>query len=98
MQVNLRAALESYSLDVTKVYELLRESEENGPQHIFYLRCSAKDVQTLLTVDYVRRGVFGIKTPQESILNHEPIGFAISEVRPWSEKKPTHWALKDLRA
>jgi hypothetical protein len=43
---NVRAALSSHSLDVEKVYELLRESEENGPQHIFYLRCPSKDVQS----------------------------------------------------
>jgi hypothetical protein len=28
---------------VEKVFDLLREGEENGPQHIYYLRCPYKD-------------------------------------------------------
>lgn len=51
---NLREALDSHSIDVKKVYDLLRESEENGPQHIFYLRCPSKDVAQLLTFDFER--------------------------------------------
>lgn len=94
VQKNLRSALTSHSLDVEKVYDLLRESEENGPQHIFYLRSAAKEVQNLLTLDYVRKSVFGTKPPQTPHLDHKPNGFVISEVRQWSSRKPQDWALK----
>lgn len=94
IQSNLRAALESHSLDVERVYDLLRESEENGPQHIFYLRCASKDVQKLLTLDYMRKSIFGAKIPSEPRLDHKPNGFMVSEVRAWSTRKPADWALK----
>jgi hypothetical protein len=94
VQVNLRSALDSHSLDVEKVYELLRESEENGPQHIFYFRCASKDVQSLLNLEYMRKAIFGSKAPPEPRLDHKPNGFLISEVRAWSSRKPADWAVK----
>jgi hypothetical protein len=94
IQSNLRSALESHSLDVEKVYDLLRESEENGPQHIFYLRCPSKDIQALLSLDYMRKAFFGATVPPEPQLDHVPDGFVISEVRQWSSKKPADWVLK----
>ena len=94
IQTNLRAALESHSLDVEKVYDLLRESEENGPQHIFYLRCPSKDVQALLTLDYMLKAFFGDKAPPEPRLDHKPNGFVISEIRKWAQRKPADWVLK----
>lgn len=94
IQKNLRSALESHSLDVEKVYDLLRESEENGPQHIFYLRCPNKEIQKLLTLDYARNSIFGGKQPPEPCLEYKPNGFVISEVRPWTSRKPADWAVK----
>jgi hypothetical protein len=94
IQSNLRAALESHSLDVERVYDLLREGEENGPQHIFYLRCGSKDVQSLLTLDYMRKSVFGAKASPEPCLDYKQNGFLVSEVRAWSSRKPADWALK----
>jgi hypothetical protein len=94
VQINLRAAVNSHSLDIGRVYDLLRESEENGPQHIFYFRCKNKDIQALLTLDYMRKSIFGSKVPPEPHLDHKPNGFVISEIRPWSSRKPADWALK----
>lgn len=94
IQSNLRAALESHSLDVERVYDLLRESEENGPQHIFYLKCPSKDVQSLLNLEYMRKAFFGATPPPEPRLDHKPNGFVISEIRPWSHLKPADWVFK----
>jgi hypothetical protein len=94
IQSNLRAALESHSLSVEKVYDLLRESEENGPQHIFYLRCGSKDVRSLLSLEYMQKRIFGATIPPEPCLDLKPNGFVISEVRQWSSRKPADWALK----
>ncbi len=82
---NVKQALDSHSLDVERLYEVLREAEENGPQHIFYLRCPSKDVTQLLTPDYARAALLGKNAPLEPILSPQKNGQVISEVRPWAE-------------
>ncbi len=91
---NLREALDSHSIDVKKVYDLLRESEENGPQHIFYLRCPSKDVAQLLTFDYVYKQLLGDTPIGHPRLDIKQNDYIIADVRPWTEKKPLDWAVK----
>jgi hypothetical protein len=69
---NLREALDSHSLDLEKVYDLLREGEENGPQHILYFRCPHKDVAQQLTLGHVRSTLLGTSAPGPTHIN-EPV-------------------------
>jgi hypothetical protein len=91
---NVKQALDSHSLDVERLYEVLREAEENGPQHIFYLRCPSKDVTQLLTPDYARNALLGMNAPLEPVLSPKINGQVISEVRPWGKAKPSDWVMK----
>jgi hypothetical protein len=91
---NLKQALDSYSLDVERVYEALREAEENGPQHIFYLRCPSRDVANQLTPEYAHETLLGKNAPKEPILAHKIGTQIISEVRPVGKAKPFDWVMK----
>lgn len=101
VQVNLRAALNSHSIDLSRVYDALRDAEENSSQRIFYLRCPNRDVQNLLTPAYMQKMLHGQSVPKEPNLEVEPNSIALSEVRAWGNNKPNDWVVKfygrDLR-
>jgi hypothetical protein len=94
VRTNLRGALNSHSIDIERVYEGLRDAEENSPQRIFYLRCPIKDVQQLLTLDYVRETIMGKKASAEPNLDVKPNSLALSEIRAWGKHKPGDWIAK----
>ncbi len=91
---NLREALDSHSLDVEKVYDLLREGEENGPQHILYFRCPHKDVAQQLTLGHVRSTLLGTSAPIPPRLEVKRQDYVIADVRSWNDRKPLDWAVK----
>jgi hypothetical protein len=91
---NLREALDSHSIDVEKVYDLLREAEENGPQHIFYLRCPSKDVVQHLTLNHVQTTLLGKSSGDHPRLDVKRNDYVIADVRRWSDRKPQDWAVK----
>lgn len=91
---NLREALDSHSLDVEKVYDLLREGEENGPQHILYFRCPYKDVAQQLTLRHVRSTLLGDSPPTAPRLEVKRQDYVIADVRNWNDRKPLDWAVK----
>jgi hypothetical protein len=94
VQKNLRGALNSHSLDVERVYDGLRDAEENAPQRIYYLRCPSKDVQQLLTLPYIRETLLGKGASDEPNLYVKPNSIAISEVRAVGKAKPHDWIVK----
>jgi hypothetical protein len=82
---NLREALDSHSLDVEKVYDLLREGEENGPQHILYFRCRHKEVAEKLTLEHVRATLSAPVAPRLDVKRND---YIIADIRAWSHRSP----------
>ena len=92
---NLRDSVKSHALDIERLYDLLREAEENGPQHIFYLRCAARDVTSNLTLESVRTAILGrTKGKYEPNLILQPNGYVVSDIRAWGPGKPADWIVK----
>jgi hypothetical protein len=52
---NLREALEAKAVTLDSVFNLIRDAEENGNQHIFYFRSKTKKLADALSLDSLRR-------------------------------------------
>lgn len=94
VEANLRDAFRSHSIDIERLRDLLREAEENGPQHIYYLRTTARDVAQQLTLEHARTTLFGATVPKAPTYLLKKEGYVIADVRPWNRKKPSDWAAK----
>ena len=94
VETNLRDALRSHSLDAEKLHDLLREAEENGPQHIYYWRTTARDVAHQLTLEHVRSSLLGARAPKHPVYALKREGYVISDIRAWGRRKPADWAVK----
>jgi hypothetical protein len=95
VQENLRGALAREALGLDSLHRLLNESEENGNQHIFYYKLSARDSE-LLVFESVSRllGYSESNLAQFPKLELIPNGFVIADVRLWGSKKPKDWVVK----
>ena len=91
---NLLNALNSHSIDIEKVYDLLREGEENGPQHIQFLRCVSTDVANQLKLDHVQETLSGKPHPLHPRLEVKENDYVIADIRGWNARKPLDWAVK----
>jgi hypothetical protein len=94
---NLRAAIDAKGVSVEAVYDLIREAEENGRQHIYYYRPAAKDFANV-PISEVGTRLWG---PNWAETMHFPRfelkenGFTYADLRQWNpHKKPLDWALK----
>lgn len=97
VQTNLRNALESHAISIDRVYDLVRDAEENGNQHIFYFEVSKKLVQRV-TLDAVGSTLWGSdwrakkKFPVFDLVESK---FVYADFRLWNpDKKPGDWVLK----
>lgn len=82
-QENLRKAVDSKHIPISEVYDLLRDSEESGAQHIFlYVPKNKAAVQTLSAPDRIAEQLLGKKWessfPQTTLV---PNDFAWSDFR-----------------
>ncbi|MDQ2832393.1 MAG: hypothetical protein M3Y50_01375 [Acidobacteriota bacterium] len=94
VEANLRDAFRSHSIDIERLRDLLREAEENGPQHIFYLRTPARDVAQQLTLEHVRMALLGARASHSPTYKLKKDGFVVADVRQWGRRKPLDWAAK----
>lgn len=92
---NLRQAVESGAVPIDKVYDLVREAEENGSQHIFYYRRSA---EVDLSMGEIGSQLWGAKWaekmefPRIDLVENE---FIFADFHAWNaELKPNDWVIK----
>lgn len=92
---NLREAVETEAVSLDAVYNLIREAEENGNQHIFYYKHGLDGV---LTLDQVGSKLFGAEWrqtkgfPRTDLVEQE---FVFADLHPWNvHLKPNDWILK----
>jgi hypothetical protein len=94
IQKNLRAAVEAGAIPLDKVYNLIREAEENGNQHIFFYQRtgqpgSLEDVAARLWgANWAKKMEF----PRSNLVEDE---FIFADLHPWNAGlKPQDWVLK----
>ena len=94
---NLRDAVDAKSIPLQDVYELVRESEENGRQHIFYYQPASKDVRNI-PFETVGARLFGREWKAKTaspVFALEENKFNFSDFRQWNAaRKPLDWCLK----
>lgn len=94
---NLRDAVESRAIDIEKVFDLIRDSEENGQQHIFYYKPKTRTIANALTFDSIAKQLFGkdweTKLQNFPAIKQRPNTYQRSDFRKLL-KKPTDWILK----
>jgi hypothetical protein len=94
---NLRDAIEANAVSVEAVYDLIRDAEENGHQHIFYYQAASKDVVNLSVPVVGGRlwGTGGAKKMNFPRFELKENGFTYADLRQWNpDRKPLDWVLK----
>lgn len=94
IEENLRKAVEAGAISLDKVYNLIRESEENGNQHVFYYRRSGQPG----TLDDVATRLWGAQWQKKMDLPRADLvenDFIFADLHPWNATlKPHDWVLK----
>lgn len=94
---NLRTALETKAIEIEKVFDLIRDAEENGNQHIFYYRASQR-LADALTFENVAKQLWGASWDRTVAgfpsIKLKTDGYKISDFRLFSSRKPKDWILK----
>ncbi|MCA1576046.1 MAG: hypothetical protein LC794_01625 [Acidobacteria bacterium] len=95
---NLRDAIDSRAIDIEKVFDLIRDAEENGAQHIFFYKAKSRAIADALAFENVAPRMFGTnwkKKLDEDFpqIKLKPNDFKISDFRQL-ENKPKDWILK----
>lgn len=94
---NLRNAVELKAIEIEKVFDLIRDSEENGNQHIFYYRASQKLAEAL-TFEHVAKQLWGSSwnkaVAEFPSIRLKPDSYRFSDFRLFSPRKPKDWILK----
>ncbi len=93
---NLREAVRSGEVSKEDIYDLIRENEENGNQHVWFFR-PKRGLAPLFEYASVAERLFGPKW-QENVAQYpslylKPNSFTISDFRS-SARKPKDWYLK----
>ncbi len=93
---NLRAALDSGGIAPERVYDAIRDAEENGDQHIFYFKPRSRAVRDSMRLEPLGEKLWG-KNWQEKknfpTANTPDEGFDYADFRSL-DQKPNHWILK----
>jgi hypothetical protein len=92
---NLREALDANALPLERVYDLLRDAEENGDQHVLYFRVP-KTLQKSFTFEEFGNKLALSNTLTKSFprLDLVPNGYSIADFRTLEPRRPTDWILK----
>ena len=95
---NLRTAVESKALDIKEVFDLIRSSEENGNQHIFYWRPTNSKLASALTIEHIASQLWGGNWEKVvgafPSIRLKPDDYKYSDFRAVSTRKPKDWTLK----
>lgn len=95
---NLRTAIEANALDIQEVFDLIRSSEENGNQHIFYWRPTNAKLANTLTLGHVAGQLWGSNWQKVvgtfPSIRLKPDDYKYSDFRAVSTRKPKDWMLK----
>ena len=94
---NLREAIESRAIEIEKVFDLIRDAEENGNQHIFYYKANSRAIGAALAFEEIAPRIFGRNWertleddfPKIRLRSNE---FQVSDFRRLD--KPADWILK----
>ncbi len=94
---NLRQAVEANAIEVEKVFDLIRSSEENGNQHIFYYKPKSKAIADAITFESIAQRLWGTKW-EETVdsfpaIKLKPNDYQYSDFRK-HPTKPKDWILK----
>ena len=91
---NLRRAVQAGAIPLDKIYNLIRESEENGNQHIFYYRRSGQPG----TLEEIATRLWGAQWQKKMDLPRADLvenNFFFADLHPWNATlKPQDWVLK----
>jgi len=95
---NLREAIDNRTIDIDKVFDLIRDAEENGNQHIFYYKAKSKAIADALGFEKIAPRFFGSnweKKLEEDFpqIKLKPNDFKVSDFRRL-KTKPKDWILK----
>ena len=95
---NLREALENRAIDIERVFDLIRDAEENGNEHIFFYKVKSRAIADALAFEKIAPRMFGPnweKRLEDDFpqIKLKPEGFKISDFRRLG-KKPNDWILK----
>jgi hypothetical protein len=94
IEENLRKAVESGAVPLDKIYNLIREAEENGNQHIFYYRRTGQPG----SMDEIATRLWGAQWEKKMDLPRADLvenDFIFADLHPWNAAlKPLDWVLK----
>jgi hypothetical protein len=96
IEKNLREAVETEAVSLESVYDLIREAEENGSQHIFYYKRAPGHAP--LSLDALGSKLWGADWKEKmGFPRTEPVKeeFIFADLHPWNAHlKPHDWVLK----
>jgi hypothetical protein len=95
---NLREAIDNRIIDIESVFDLIREAEENGNQHIFYYKAKSKAIAEALAFENFAPRLFGPQWEKRleddfPQIKLKPSDFKVSDFRR-HKKKPKDWIFK----
>jgi hypothetical protein len=95
---NLREAIDNRTIDIDQVFDLIRDAEENGNQHILYYQAKTRAIGEALAFDNLAPRFFGANWADKlesdfPQIKLKPNDFKISDFRRLP-KKPKDWILK----
>lgn len=94
---NLRQAIEAKAIGIGAVFDLIRDAEENGNQHIFYYKPKTKRIAEALTFETVAQHLWGANWEKTiggfPSIRLKPNDYKYSDFRS-NPKKPKDWTLK----
>lgn len=95
---NLREAIDARAIDINEVFDLIRSSEENGNQHIFYYKVKSRAIADALAFDQLAPRMWGAKWQKRledefPAIRLKPNDYKYSDFRQLP-KKPKDWVLK----
>jgi hypothetical protein len=95
---NLRVAVEAKAIDIQEVFDLIRSSEENGNQHIFYWRPTSSNLAEAFTLQNIAAQLWGGNWQKTLAafpsIRLKPDDYKYSDFRAVSTRKPKDWILK----
>jgi hypothetical protein len=94
---NLRGAVEAKAIEIESIFDLIRSSEENGNQHIFYFKPKSKAIADVMIFESVAQQLWRANWKQTvedfPAIRLKPNDYQYSDFRP-HPTKPKDWILK----
>lgn len=95
LNVNVRDAISANALPIERLYDLLRDAEENGDQHVFYYRVP-RSLRDGFSFEEVGKRLNFSKSVSTAFPNLDliPNGYTVADFRNLAPRRPTDWILK----